>query len=63
MDANRTSPVFGAVFALNMLVGADSGDTHTAAEVEGRLAETGFTGMETRDTGQGTALVTGQKAG
>jgi SAM-dependent methyltransferase len=42
MDEDRTHPPGGALFALNMLVGTDGGDTYTFAEVGRALAEAGF---------------------
>lgn len=42
MDEQRVEPPLGALFALNMLVGTDGGDTYTLAEVEARLVEAGF---------------------
>jgi ubiquinone/menaquinone biosynthesis C-methylase UbiE len=43
MDENRTYPPQGALFALNMLVATEGGDTFTLAEVEETLAKAGFT--------------------
>jgi len=34
MDQDRTSPAFGAFFALNMLVGTEEGDTYRQSEIE-----------------------------
>lgn len=42
MDEQRTRPALGALFALNMLVCTDGGDTYTFAEVESALLEAGF---------------------
>jgi SAM-dependent methyltransferase len=42
MDEDRSKPPLGALFALNMLVGTDGGDTYTLPEVEEKLAEAGF---------------------
>lgn len=42
MDEDRTRPAPGALFALNMLVCTDGGDTYTFAEVEAALLEAGF---------------------
>jgi SAM-dependent methyltransferase len=42
MDEGRTHPPGGAIFALNMLVATDGGDTFTFAEVEKPLIEAGF---------------------
>ena len=42
MDASRTKPPDGALFALNMLVNTPAGDTYTFAEVEHTLQQAGF---------------------
>ncbi len=45
MDESRTWPPAGAIFALNMLVGTDGGDTYTFREVQEGLESAGFTGI------------------
>jgi SAM-dependent methyltransferase len=42
MEDDRTRPPAGAMFALNMLVSTDSGDTYSFAEIRRALAEAGF---------------------
>ncbi len=42
MDEDRTYPPQGALFALNMLVATEGGDTFTLAEMEDALMEAGF---------------------
>ena len=42
MDEDRTYPPQGALFALNMLVATEGGDTFTLAEVEDTLTQAGF---------------------
>jgi predicted O-methyltransferase YrrM len=42
MDASRTRPVFGALFAVNMLANTDSGDTYTLEEISADLQAAGF---------------------
>ena len=42
MDAARTDPPAGAVFALNMLVNTPGGDTYTFGEVNDMLTRVGF---------------------
>jgi SAM-dependent methyltransferase len=42
MDEERLHPPAGAIFALNMLVATEGGDTFTFAEVEESLVEAGF---------------------
>jgi len=46
MDASRTKPVAGTLFALNMLVGTDAGDTYTFDEIKAGLMEAGFREVE-----------------
>ena len=42
MNNDRTQPTSGAVFAINMLVGTESGDCFTEPEVTGMLSAAGF---------------------
>ena len=42
MDASRTKPPAGALFALNMLVNTPAGDTYTFSEVKDYLEKAGF---------------------
>ena len=42
MDESRTNPPAGAVFALNMLVNTQAGDTYTFREVKETLNVAGF---------------------
>jgi ubiquinone/menaquinone biosynthesis C-methylase UbiE len=46
MDATRTRPPAGALFALNMLVNTPAGDTYTFGEVKEALESAGFTDVE-----------------
>jgi len=46
MDATRTKPPMGALFALNMLVCTSGGDTYTLDEVKDSLAAAGFENAE-----------------
>jgi len=43
MDDSRTQPPAGAMFALNMLVNTQGGDTYTLAEITADLTTVGFT--------------------
>jgi ubiquinone/menaquinone biosynthesis C-methylase UbiE len=43
MSSDRTSPVSGALFAVNMLVNTPGGGTYTFEEIEQGLTEAGFT--------------------
>jgi predicted O-methyltransferase YrrM len=61
MDNERTSPYSGALFALNMLVGTQSGDTYTEVEVVGWMKEAGFSDFSRLDTEFDNTLITGIK--
>jgi SAM-dependent methyltransferase len=61
MAENRTEPPFGALFALNMLVGTDAGDTYTAEEAGEWLAGAGFVDIRSFPGPEETAFVTGRK--
>jgi hypothetical protein len=47
LNEERTAPVFPLLFALNMLVATEHGDTYTRVEVKGFLEEAGFCEMNT----------------
>lgn len=63
MDASRTSPVAGALFAVNMLAGTPHGGTFTLAELDQDLSAAGFTDVQLirRDNGM-HSIVSAQKA-
>lgn len=61
MDKERTHPVFGALFALNMLVATERGDTYTESEVRGWMKEAGLSGIKRKDTAFGTTLIIGRR--
>jgi len=61
MDEDRTSPTQGALFALNMLVGTDVGDTYTEAEVHTWMDAAGLSGIARKETAFGTSLIVGRK--
>ena len=42
MDESRTNPPAGSLFALNMLVNTQGGDTYTFGEVKDTLKTAGF---------------------
>jgi len=52
MDESRTDPPAGALFALNMLVNTDGGDTYTFAEVKKALERAGFVDVRLVRTGE-----------
>ncbi|MDD5773307.1 MAG: methyltransferase [bacterium] len=61
MDDDRVSPPHGALFALNMLVGTESGNTYTGSEVIQWLKNAGFSRITRKDTNFRTSLITGRK--
>ena len=61
MDEDRTTPAFGALFALNMLVGTEAGDTYTEREVRTWMEGAGLSNIHRKDTEIGTALMIGEK--
>lgn len=62
MDEDRTKPAFGALFALNMLVATETGDTYTESEVRAWMQEAGLSGIKRKDTDFGTTLIIGRKS-
>jgi cyclopropane fatty-acyl-phospholipid synthase-like methyltransferase len=58
MNNDRTQPVGGAVFAINMLVGTEAGDCFTEQEVTKMLNDAGFTDISSLnfDTGSGQMI-------
>ena len=61
MDEDRVTPPHGALFAINMLVATEGGDTFTEAEVRQWMEEAGLTDVIRRDTPSGAAQVVGTK--
>jgi len=59
MDEDRVAPPAGALFALNMLVATDHGDTFTEAEIRGWMDSAGLAPGPRIDTGSGTSIVIG----
>ncbi len=62
MNEDRTSPTFGALFSLNMLVATEAGDTYTEDEVRSWMKKSGLSRIQRRDTRIGTTLIIGRKA-
>jgi precorrin-6B methylase 2 len=60
LDEERTSPLFPALFALNMLVGTPAGDAYTEAEIRAWMAAVSVREIHRRDTPFGTALLVGR---
>lgn len=61
VDDGRVSPPGPVMFALNMLVGTQSGDTYTASEVREWMEAAGLSGFTRIDTPFGTTLLSGTK--
>lgn len=63
VDEGRTSPPQPVVFALNMLVGTEAGDTYTEREIRGWLSAGGFgTAKRVDPPGLGTTLLIARKS-
>lgn len=61
MNEERTTPVGGTFFALNMLVATDSGDTYTENEIKNWLISAGITKIERKNTSFDSSLIIGVK--
>jgi SAM-dependent methyltransferase len=61
MNNDRTQPVSGAVFAINMLVGTEAGDCFTEQEVKEMLNGAGFKNISRTEFESGLSQITGQK--
>lgn len=61
MDEDRTGPLASALFALNMLVGTEGGDTYTESEIRAWMHDAGLGGITRRDTSFGASLVIGRR--
>lgn len=61
MDEDRTSPSFGALFSLNMLVATEEGDTYTESQVRSWMKDAGLSEIKRKDTEFDTALIIGKK--
>lgn len=61
MSEDRTQPPHGAIFALNMLVAREWGDTYTESDIRGWMAAAGLHHVQRLDTPFGTAIMLGEK--
>ncbi len=61
MNNERTDPLSGAVFSINMLVGTESGDCYTIDEVTTMLQAAGFKNIQRRIFDTGLSQVTASK--
>jgi len=60
MDEDRTSPFGGALFAMNMLVATECGDTYTESEIRKWLLDVGFSEIRRVET-LNNAMIIGKK--
>ena len=61
MNNDRTQPTSGAVFAINMLVGTESGDCYTGQEVTKMLTDAGFKDISRTEFDTGLSRMTACK--
>lgn len=61
VNADRTGPVNGLFFAVNMLVNTDSGNTYSFDEISGWLRDAGFTDARTLDSPGPSPLILATK--
>ena len=61
MNNDRTLPISGAIFAINMLVGTEAGDCFTEQEVKEMLKTAGFTNISRIEFESGLSQVTAEK--
>ena len=61
MGEDRTQPVHGALFSINMLVGTASGDTYTEQEMREWFEAAGIFNIERKNTSFGSDLMIGTK--
>jgi ubiquinone/menaquinone biosynthesis C-methylase UbiE len=61
MNEERTSPYYGALFSINMLVGTVSGDTYTEKEMREWFKAAGLTKIERKNTSFGSDLMIAAK--
>jgi len=62
MSDGRISPPEGALFALNMLVNTEGGDTYTESEIRSWMTQAGLIDITHTDTPYGSGLIIGRKA-
>jgi len=60
MDEDKTSPVRGAIFSINMLVGTKSGTTYSEGEIKSWFDKVNIRFISTKQTQFGTSQIVGQ---
>ncbi|HEX3559534.1 MAG TPA: methyltransferase [Pyrinomonadaceae bacterium] len=58
---SRTAPPYPLIFAINMLINTETGDTYTLAEYSAWLREAGFARVEAADIGSHSPAVIGHR--
>ena len=61
INEERTGPPFSTLFALNMLVGTEAGDTYTESEVREWMVAAGLGDIRRHDMAYGTTVIVGKK--
>lgn len=61
MNEERTEPLGGTIFAINMLVGTERGDTFKKNEIYSWLTEASFVDLEIQDVYEGNSLIIARK--
>ncbi len=61
MGPDRTAPLRGALFALNMLVNTAGGDTYTEEEYRAWMKDAGLASIRREETSDGDAVMIGTK--
>jgi len=61
INEERTGPPFSTLFALNMLVGTEAGDTFTESEVREWMVAAGLGDIRRHDMAFGTTVIAGKK--
>ena len=61
MSEDRTTPLAGALFSLNMLVGTRAGDTFTESEIRKWMTDAGFAKIRCKRNAVGPGLMIGRK--
>jgi len=61
MNKDKTIPDFGVLFAINMLVNTEAGDTYTFGEVKAWLEESKFSKIKKKNAPADTTLIIGRK--
>lgn len=59
MEDDRTKPTHGAIFALNMLTGTETGDTYTESEIKEWMTKAGLSDFKRLDQPFGTGQIIG----